>query len=83
MLHLAGFSQAARRRWRQAPDKEADKPALPPLPPPAHVQQQIALDGKTFKYTVTVGAIPVRDKDGKGAGDVYPPPTRSRARTGR
>ena len=28
------------------------------------------LDGKTLKYTVTVGALPVRDKDGKVAGEV-------------
>ena len=28
------------------------------------------MDGKTLKYTVTVGAVPVRDKDGKVAGNV-------------
>ena len=28
------------------------------------------IDGKTLKYTVTVGALPVRDKDGKVAGEV-------------
>lgn len=28
------------------------------------------VDGKTLKYTVTVGALPVRDKDGKVAGEV-------------
>ena len=27
-------------------------------------------DGKTLKYTVTVGSLPVRDKDGKVAGEV-------------
>jgi carboxypeptidase C (cathepsin A) len=48
----------------------ADKTALPPLPPPAHAQQSIQLDGKTLKYTVTVGALPVRDHDGKTAGEV-------------
>jgi len=70
------------RAWSQAdkPPATADKPAadkasadktsLPPLPPEAHVQQQMQLDGKTLKYTVTVGAVPVRDKDGKEAGDV-------------
>ena len=51
-------------------DKPADKPAFPPLPAPAHVQQSIQLDGKPLKYTVTVGSLPVRDKDGKPAGDV-------------
>jgi len=54
-----------------APEKPADdKTALPPLPPDAHTQQAIQLDGKTLKYTVTVGALPVRDKDGKVAGEV-------------
>jgi carboxypeptidase C (cathepsin A) len=51
-------------------EKPAEKTALPPLPPPAHVQQQITLDGKPLKYTVTIGTVPVRDKDGKTAGEV-------------
>jgi carboxypeptidase C (cathepsin A) len=46
------------------------KTALPPLPADAHVQQTMQLNGKTLKYTVTVGALPVRDKDGKMAGEV-------------
>jgi carboxypeptidase C (cathepsin A) len=55
-----------------APDKAAaaDKTALSPLPAEAHVQQSMQLDGKTLKYTVTVGSISTRDKDGKAAGDV-------------
>jgi carboxypeptidase C (cathepsin A) len=48
----------------------ADKSTLPPLPADAHVSQQIQLDGKMLKYTVTVGSLPVRDKDGKEAGAV-------------
>jgi carboxypeptidase C (cathepsin A) len=55
---------------KAAQEKPADKANLPPLPPPAHAAQQITLDGKPLKYTVTVGTIPVRDKDGKTAGDV-------------
>jgi carboxypeptidase C (cathepsin A) len=56
---------------KPAADKAAaDKSALPPLPADAHVSQQIQLDGKTLKYTVTVGSLPVRDKDGKEAGAV-------------
>ncbi len=56
---------------KSASDKAAgEKNALPPLPADAHVQQQIQLDGKTLKYTVTVGAMPTRDKDGKVAGEV-------------
>jgi carboxypeptidase C (cathepsin A) len=71
------LSSSSATTWAQAPppeakpaDKPADKPALPPLPAPAHVQQSIQLDGKPLKYTVTVGSLPVRDKDGKPAGDV-------------
>jgi carboxypeptidase C (cathepsin A) len=54
----------------KAAEKPADKVALPPLPADAHVQQSMQLDGKTLHYTVTVGALPVRDKDGKEAGQV-------------
>lgn len=54
----------------KAAEKPADKLALPPLPADAHVQQSMQLDGKTLRYTVTVGALPVRDKDGKISGEV-------------
>ena len=47
-----------------------DKSALPPLPADAHVAQTMELDGKTLHYTVTVGTLPVRDKEGKVSGDV-------------
>ncbi len=53
-----------------AAEKPADKATLPPLPADAHVQQEIKLEGKTLKYTVTVGALPVREPDGKVAGEV-------------
>ena len=54
----------------KAAEKPADKVALPPLPPETHTQQTMSLEGKTLKYTVTVGALPTRDKDGKVAGQV-------------
>lgn len=44
--------------------------ALPPLPADAHVLQTMQLDGKTLRYTVTVGTLPVRGKDGKTTGQV-------------
>ena len=40
------------------------------MPADAYVQQEIKLDGRTLKYTVTVSAVPVRDEDGKVAGQV-------------
>lgn len=52
-----------------AKDKDA-KPGLPPLPPDAHVDQSITVDGKPLKYTVTVGTLPVRTAEGKLAGQV-------------
>jgi carboxypeptidase C (cathepsin A) len=56
---------------KSAADKSAaDKAALPPLPPEAHTAQSIVLDGKPLHYTVTVGAYPVRDGEGKVAGQV-------------
>ncbi|WP_114208554.1 S10 family peptidase [Acidisarcina polymorpha] len=52
----------------KAADKTADK--LPPLPADAHTQQSAVIDGKTLRYTVTVGSLPVRDKEGKISGEV-------------
>jgi carboxypeptidase C (cathepsin A) len=49
---------------------EAAKDQLPPLPPEAHVDQSIELNGKSLHYTVTVGAMPVRGKDGAVSGEV-------------
>nr|WP_211200280.1 peptidase S10 [Rhodanobacter sp. B2A1Ga4] len=43
---------------------------LPPLPADAHVTQSATVDGRTLKYTVTVGALPVRDEKGKTTGEV-------------
>ncbi len=58
---------------KAALDKSTDKAAkntLPPLPPAAHVDQSIELNGKTLHYTVTVEPFPVYDKDGKETGQV-------------
>ncbi len=52
------------------PPSEKEKNELPPLPPEKSVQQSMVLDGKTLHYTVTIGALPVRDSDGKIAGEV-------------
>jgi len=69
-------SPASAQPDKPAPEKAAgsekpgDKNALPPLPPDAHTDQSIQFDGKPLKYTVTVGTLPVRDKDGKVSGDL-------------
>jgi carboxypeptidase C (cathepsin A) len=65
-----GAEKAAAAEKPAPAEKGAEKPTLPPLPAAAHVQQTMTLNGKTLKYTVTVGALPVRDKDGKTAGEV-------------
>jgi len=50
---------------------EAKKPETPPsLPAEAHVAQSIELNGKTIKYTATVGWLPVKDAEGKTTGEV-------------
>jgi carboxypeptidase C (cathepsin A) len=38
---------------------------LPAFPADAHVTQSTRVDGRTLKYTVTVGSLPVRDEKGK------------------
>ena len=77
VVFTAGQSTAQTDKPAPSADKAAadkapaaDKTALPPLPPEAHTQQSIQMDGKALKYTVTVGSLPTRDKDGKVAGDV-------------
>ncbi len=45
-------------------------PSMAPLPADAHVAQAIQLEGRTLHYTVTVGTLPVKGKDGKTAADV-------------
>jgi carboxypeptidase C (cathepsin A) len=50
--------------------KSAPPPTPPSLPPDAHVQQTMQIDGRTLHYTVTVGTLPIKGKDGKPAGDV-------------
>ena len=77
ILCLGPATLPAQEQAEKAPaatDKDkaaaADKFALPPLPADAHVQQSMQLDGKTLRYTVTVSSLPVRDGDGKIAGEV-------------
>ena len=73
MLAAAPAAQLVAQGDKPAVEKpavSADKAALPPLPAEAHIQQSIQLDGKALKYTVAVGALAVRDKEGKEAGQV-------------
>src|ERR1700738_1834891 len=44
--------------------------AEPPLPPDAHAEQSIQMEGKTLHYTATVGTLPVRDSKGALSGEV-------------
>ncbi|MGN2242223.1 S10 family peptidase [Frateuria sp. GZRR33] len=62
-----------------APAVAADKPAaeasqgdfhLPPFPADAHTRQTAQIDGRTLKYTVTVGSLPVRDEKGNTVAEV-------------
>ncbi len=53
------------------PETPAAKAPLPPsLPPDAHVAQSIQLDGRTIKYTATVGTLQVKNAEGKATGEV-------------
>jgi len=74
LLSLSTPASAQPDKDKPAADKPAaaapEKNALPPLPADAHVEQSIEFEGKPLKYTVTVGTLPVRDKDGKVSGDL-------------
>jgi carboxypeptidase C (cathepsin A) len=48
----------------------ADGFHLPPFPADAHVSQSAVVDGRTLKYTVTIGTLPVRDDKGNVTGQV-------------
>jgi len=63
-------AKPAAEKNAQSQEKVPDANKLPPLPPDAHVQQSITIDGKKLTYTVTVGTLIARDADGKAAGDV-------------
>ena len=43
---------------------------LPPFPADAHITQSTSANGRTLKYTVTVGSLPVRDAKGVITGEV-------------
>ncbi len=43
---------------------------LPPFPADAKAKQSVTVDGKTLRYTVTVGSLPVRDEKGTITGEV-------------
>ena len=66
----ADQTSSAADKQKPADKSAPEKSALPPLPAEAHTQQTMVLDGKTLHYTVTVGALSVRDGDGKLAGEV-------------
>jgi carboxypeptidase C (cathepsin A) len=55
---------------KPAAGSPADAVNLPPLPADAHIEQTTQYDGRTLRYTVTVGKLPVRDKTGKTIGEV-------------
>jgi carboxypeptidase C (cathepsin A) len=59
---------AAAKPPERAPEKPEDM--LPPLPADAHVDQTMQLNGRTLKYTATVGTIPVYNADSKKTGEV-------------
>lgn len=65
----AASAPAAEKPAAPAGQKE-DANKLPPLPPDSHTEQSITLDGRKLNYTVTIGTLPVRDGDGKTAGEL-------------
>jgi carboxypeptidase C (cathepsin A) len=56
----------------QHKDKDADKEATP-LPPekPVATHHELALGGKTLKYTATAGTLIIRDEDDKPYGSIF------------
>ncbi|OOG54501.1 peptidase S10 [Rhodanobacter sp. C03] len=74
-LIVAGFNTSALAVDAHKPAATPDAASsngfhLPPFPADAHVTQSTTVDGKTLKYTVTVGALPVFDEKGTTIGQV-------------
>jgi carboxypeptidase C (cathepsin A) len=67
---LAGFTVPAFAADKPAADASHDDFHLPPFPADAHVQQTAQIDGRTLRYTVTVGSLPVRDAKGNTVAEV-------------
>jgi carboxypeptidase C (cathepsin A) len=66
----APAAQTTAKTEQSKPDQAKPVDTQPPLPPDAHVDQTMQLDGKTLKYTATIGTIPVFGQDGKKSADV-------------
>ncbi len=68
-LLLTGFSTMAVAAHPSTSDKASSQDAphtnLPKLPADAHITQVTHVNGKTLRYTATVGTLPVRDDKGK------------------
>jgi carboxypeptidase C (cathepsin A) len=74
-LLLTGFTTTVMAADSQKPAASADTAGkdgfqLPPFPADAHVTQTTTVDGRTLKYTVTVGSLPVRDEKGNKTAEV-------------
>ena len=72
---LAGFNTSALAADSHKPPATQDAASsngfhLPPFPAYAHVTQSTTVDGRTLKYTVTVGSLPVRNEKGDITGEV-------------
>src|SRR4051812_27631297 len=71
LLSTGIFAQQAQPPAVAAPKTpEKTEETLAPLPADAHVDQAMQLNGRTVKYTATVGTIPVYAGDGKKTGEV-------------
>ena len=71
----AAFGQGGRPDGKAAgaekPGDKADKPEIAnDLPADKSVPQTMVMDGKTLKYTATVGTLPVKNPEGKAVGEV-------------
>ena len=63
--------RATRPAAPATPAADAEKaPMANPLPSDAHVEQQVQVEGKTLKYTATVGTLPTLNTEGKPTGEV-------------
>ena len=69
-LFLASTLLAQDGKPDAKPGADAKAPAVNDLPADKSVPQTMELNGKTLKYTATVGTLPVKNGEGKPVGEV-------------
>ncbi len=68
---LPAFADDPAKPADKAADKPDDKNARPPMPADVTTEQHVSLPGRTLKYHVTAGSLPLTDGKGAHKADIF------------